>query len=340
MARTAAILRAVARALRRDQRTLETIAGNNFFWVTVLLLQQAGAFIYLLFGLILLFPLSTDPLRKVPRSRLGLWPLDLNERWTLRLASPWVNPVSWLLAAGALWVGRGKFSFGLWGAVAGLAAAAFSLSAVPWRPHRRAWHAVPQFPGALNNLVRKNLREMLCTLDFYCALLLSLSALAFRIAGKLPEEALLPMTVLIAIALSSYAQCLFGLDGWSGLERYRLLPVQGWQVLAAKDAAYLALAIPLSLTAAPLPGACAALISLAVGHQATVKRHKTQARWRFSAGAPLMEGLAQAVLIAVAASAVHTSYWFAPLCVAIWMGSLWWYGRMWDRQGIEAMESD
>ncbi len=337
MARTTAILRAVARALRRDQKTIESIAGNNFFWVTVLLLQQAGAFIYLLFGLILLFPLSTDPLRKVPRSRLALWPLEPQERWMLRFASPWVNPVSWLLALGALWVARGKFSFGLWGAVVGLVAAAFCISAVPWRPHRVAWRAVPHFPGALNHLIRKNLREMLCTLDFYCALLLSLSTLAFRIAGKLPEDAMLPMTVLVAIALSSYAQCLFGLDGWSGLERYRLLPLQGWQVLAAKDAAYLALAIPLALTLAPVPGFAAALISLAVGHHATVKRHKTQARWRFSAGAPLMEGLTQAVLIAVAASAVERSYWFAPLCAAIWIGSLWWYGRMWDRESIEAV---
>ena len=87
MARTAAILKAVARALRRDQKTIESIAGNNFFWVTVILLQEAGTFIYLLLGLILLFPLSTDPLRKVPASRMGLWPLEGRERWWLRLWS-------------------------------------------------------------------------------------------------------------------------------------------------------------------------------------------------------------------------------------------------------------
>jgi hypothetical protein len=331
MARTAAILSALGRALRRDQKSIESIAGNNFFWVTILLLQEAGTFILVLFGLILLFPLSTDPLRKVPASRLASWPLETQERWALRLASPWVNPMSWLLAAGAVFVARGKVSLGLWGLVAGLIAGAFVISAVPWRHRGESWRAIPQFPGALNHLIRKNLREMLATLDFYCALTLSLITLAFRVWGKIPAEAILPMTALVAIALSSYAQCLFGLDGDSGMERYRLMPLRGWQVLAAKDAAYLGLAIPLALALSPIPGAAAALIALAVGHSATVKRQKPQARWRFSAGAPIPEGLAQAALIGVAASAVMYSLWFAPVCVVVWAGSLWWYGRLWDR---------
>ena len=331
MARTAAILSALGRALRRDQKSIESIAGNTFFWVAILLLQQAGTLIFLLFGLILLFPLSTDPLRKVPASRLSSWPLETRERWTLRLASPWVNPMSWLLAAAAVFVARGKVSLGLWALVAGLIVATFVISAVPWRHRGQSWRAIPQFPGALNHLIRKNLREMLTTLDFYCALALSLITLAFRIWSKLPAEAMLPMTALVAIALSSYAQCLFGLDGDSGMERYRLMPLRGWQVLAAKDAAYLCLAIPLALPLAPIPGAAAALISLAVGRSATVKRQKPQARWRFSAGAPLLEGFVQAALIGVAASAVMTSVWFAPLCVAVWAGSLWWYGRLWER---------
>ncbi len=331
MARTAAILRALGRALRRDQKTIESIAGNNFFWVTVILLQSAGTFIYLLLGLVMLFPLSTDPLRKVPASRLGLWPLERQDRWVLRIASPWVNPMSWLLAAGAVFVARGKVSVGLWAIVAALIAATFVISAFPWRRRAGAWRALPQFPGPLNHLIRKNLREMLSTLDFYCALLLSLSTLAFRIWGKLPDEALLPMTALVAVALSSYAQCLFGLDGWGGLERYRLMPLRGWQVLAAKDAAYLALAIPMALTLAPLPGIAAALTALAVGHHATVRRQKPQARWRFSAGAPFMEGLAQAALIAMASSAVMHSVWFAPVCLAAWAASVWWYGREWEQ---------
>ena len=54
--------------------------------------------------------------------------------------------------------------------------------------------------------------------------------------------------------MSSYAQCLFGLDGEGGRSRYRLLPVRGWQLLLAKDAAFLIVLLPLTLTVAILPG--------------------------------------------------------------------------------------
>jgi len=335
MARTAAILSALARALRRDQKSIASVVGNNFFVVTVLLLQEAGAFLYLILGLILLFPLSTDPLRKIPASRLSLWPLERRERWMLRAASPWVNPMTWLIAGGAVWVARGKVTAGLWGLCGGLIAACFVLSALPIAPRGGLWRRMPHFPGPLNHLIRKNLRGMLSTLDFYLALLLSVAALAYRASGRnLPAEALLPMTLLVVVALSSYAQCLFGLDGESGLERYRLLPVSGWQVLLAKDAAFLTLAVFLVLPLEPLAGFGAALVALAVGHYATVSHQREQVRWRFSAGAPLVEGLAQCALIAMAGSLVSHSVWVIGACVAAWAGSVWWYGRRWDGEAV------
>jgi len=334
MARTAAILRALARALRRDQKSIESVVGNNFFLVTVLLLQEAGAFLYLILGLIVLFPLSTDPLRKIPSSRLSLWPLERRERWMLRAASPWVNPMTWLIGVGAVLVARGKVTAGLWGLCGGVIAAAFALSALPLAPRGGLWRRMPRFPGPLNHLIRKNLREMLSTLDFYVALLLSLAALAYRASGfRLPADALMPMTLLVVVALSSYAQCLFGLDGDSGLERYRLLPVGGWQVLLAKDAAFLALTFLVVLPLAPLPGLGAALVALAVGHNATVNQQRKQVRWRFSAGAPVVEGLVQCALIAMAGSSVGHSAWMIAPCVAAWAASVWWYGRRWDEAG-------
>ena len=42
MARVLAILKALALAYRRDRKSLESLAGNNFFLVTALLLQKAG----------------------------------------------------------------------------------------------------------------------------------------------------------------------------------------------------------------------------------------------------------------------------------------------------------
>src|ERR1019366_6624614 len=111
---------------------------------------------------------------------------------------------------------------GLWAAIAGLVAGAFLISAVPLPSGAGMWRRVPQFPGPLNQLVRKNLREILCTLDFYCALILSAAVLAYRVFGPaLPRQAFMAMTVLVVGAMSSYAQCLFGLDGDGGLSRYR-----------------------------------------------------------------------------------------------------------------------
>ncbi|HMD70007.1 MAG TPA: hypothetical protein VKF41_01615 [Bryobacteraceae bacterium] len=329
MARTGVILKALATAFRRDQRSLESVAGNNFFLVTAYLLREAGVFVYLLIALVLLFPLSTDPLRKIPASRLALWPLETGERRLLRLLSPWINPVSWLLAGLAIWAARGKLTFGLWGAVAGVFAATFLLSDLPFTPGRAVWVHVPHFPGPWNHLIRKNLREIVSTLDFYCALVLSLGAVACRVIHlPLPREAYLAITVLVVLALSSYAQSLFGLDGAGGLARYRLLPLAGWEILAAKDVAFLLVAIPLTLPLAPLAGVAAALAALAMGHAPTVNRPRPQSRWRFSTGAGMVFGLLQAAFLTVAASSVYLSspLYLLPV-IAVWAATTWFYGR-------------
>ncbi|MBZ5618878.1 MAG: hypothetical protein LAQ69_09175 [Acidobacteriia bacterium] len=336
MARVFAILRALAQAFRRDQKSFQSVAGNNFFLVSAFLLQEAGGFLFLIMGLVLLFPLSTDPLRKIPASRLALWPLEKREHWVLRAVSPWINPVSWMVVALAVWAARGKITPGLWALGAGLFAAGFLLSDLRIFSTQSLWRLVPNFPGPLNQLIRKNLREMLSTLDFYCALILSLLVLVYRLLGPpLPPEAFLAITVLVVLALSSYAQCLFGLDGAGGLGRYRLLPLGGWQILAAKDAAFLLVAIPLTLPLSPLAGTGAAMVALALGHEPTVHLPRAQTRWRFSTGAAMVFGLVQAALMAMAASGIFFS---SPLvllvCVAAWLISLWHYGREMDRAPI------
>ena len=129
MARPVAILKALALAYRRDWTAFQSLAGNNFFLITAFLLRTAGTFVYLIMGLVVLFPLSTDPLRKIPPSRLALWPLERRERWILRLASPWINPLTWGLAGLAVWGAGRTVSVGLWAAIAGLFAGAFLISA-------------------------------------------------------------------------------------------------------------------------------------------------------------------------------------------------------------------
>ncbi|HYL95380.1 MAG TPA: hypothetical protein VET69_06205 [Terriglobales bacterium] len=330
MARVFAVLNALFRAEWRGQKSFQSVIGNNFFIVSAVLLQKAGGFIYLIVGLVMLFPLSTDPLRKIPASRLELWPLEARDRRLLRLLSPWVNPMTWAIAALALWAARGRVTLGLWGLAAGLVFAGFLLSDLPFAPVYGMWRRIPQFPGPLNQLIRKNVRELFSTLDFYCALLLSAATLAYRLLGApLPAEAFLAVTILVVLALSSYAQCLFGLDGAGGLSRYRLLPLRGWQILAAKDAAFLAVLVPLLLPLAPWAGLGAGFVALAVGQEPSVRRIRPQTRWRFSSGSSLVLGLVQAGIMAAAAAGIQfTSTLLLAPCLAAWAISLWGCGRI------------
>ena len=336
MARVFAILRALFRAELRGQKSVRSVIGNNFFFVTALLLRQAGGFVYLIIGLVLLFPLSTDPLRKIPASRLALWPLEAGERRLLRLLSPWVNPMTWAIAALALWAARGRVSVGLWALAAGLVLAGFLLSDLPFAPVYGIWRRIPQFPGPLNQLIRKNVRELLSTLDFYCALLLSAATLAYRLLGpRLPPEAFLAVTILVVMALSTYAQCLFGLDGAGGLSRYRLLPLRGWQILVAKDAAFLLVLAPLLLSLAPVAGLGAAFVALAIGQESSVRTVRPQTRWRFSSGSSVVLGLVQAGIMATAAAGIRfTSTLLLVPCVLAWVLSVWGCGRILE-QGLE-----
>jgi hypothetical protein len=334
MARVFSVLNALLRAEWRGQKSFQSVVGNNFFIVSALLLQRAGGFIYLIVGLVMLFPLSTDPLRKIPASRLGLWPLDSGERRLLRLLSPWVNPMTWAIAALALWAARGRVSLGLWALAAGLVLAGFVLSDLPFAPVYSIWLRIPQFPGLLNQLIRKNVRELLSTLDFYCALLLSAATLAYRLFGApLPPEAFLAVTILVVLALSSYAQCLFGLDGAGGLSRYRLLPLRGWQILAAKDAAFLVVLAPLLLPLAPLAGLGAAFVALAVGQEPSVRTIRPQTRWRFSSGSSVVLGLVQAGIMGTAAAGIQfTSVLLLIPCVLGWWLSVWVCGRILEQR--------
>jgi len=327
MARVTAILKALRTAFSRDWKSFGSLAMNNFFLISAIFLQKSGVFVYLITGLVLLFPMSSDPLRKIPQSRLDLWPLSGRERWLLRALSPWINPVTWLLAAAAVWAARGRLTVGLWASIAGLVAIAFLISELPPVRSLGLLRRMPVFPGALNQLIRKNIREILSTLDFYVALVLSVAATAFRLAGILPPEARLQLTLLVLLALSSYSQCFFGLDGEGGLSRYRLLPLPAWQILAAKDLAFLCTALILCLPLAPLAGVGAALVCAATGHSPSVSERREQDRWRFSTGVSLSFGLFQVVAMAVAAAGIQfTSPLLVVPCAAACAISLWWYG--------------
>jgi hypothetical protein len=136
------------------------------------------------------------------------------------------------------------------------------------------------------------------------------------------------MSLVIMLALSGYAQCLFGLDSAGGLTRYRLLPLRGWQILLAKDAAFLIVALALTLALNPLAGLAAALVVLAVGHEQAVKHLRRQVRWRFSTGASLGNGVVQVPAMFIATYGVtRTNILLIIPCLAVYAISLWWFGR-------------
>jgi hypothetical protein len=100
------IVSAIATATGRKLGSFRALKVNNFVLVIALIAYSAGesglepksAYPFLLFLLvILLFPLSSDPLREVPPSRRALWPITPGEQFLLRLASLALNPVVWLV---------------------------------------------------------------------------------------------------------------------------------------------------------------------------------------------------------------------------------------------------
>jgi hypothetical protein len=212
-------------------------------------------------------------------------------------------------------------------------AAGFLLS--DWRPGKPVfWRRIPGFPGPIGQLVRKNVREILSTLDFYVALLLALAGLVYRVARlSLPADAFRDLGLLVVLALCTYTQSLFGLDGDGGLARYRLLPLRGWQILLAKDLAFLGITLVLLLPLEPVSGMAGAMVALAVGHSASVHDHREQARWRFSGGVSLTYSLVQAGAMAAAWGAVGlTSLWYLLPAAGVWGFSLAWHGNQWDRK--------
>lgn len=332
----AAVLRAVARAQWRDLRSLQSIGGNNFFLFVLLLMQdpKSGAFFMLLIGALILFPLSADPLRTVPPDRLPLWPFSPAQRVILRLASLFLSPVVWILVV--LMIRTARFRPVL--ELAAIFALLQSLLLVSKQIGRRVprWdvlHLVPRFPGTLGGLIQKDVRQILSTLDFYIACLLALAVLGYRVLSSQPDLAAVPvMTLMVVLALSTWAQCLFGFDGPAGVMRYRLMPLRSWRILLAKDLAWLAVLTPLVVALSPLAGLTGGLIALAIGHHGAVRRPMPQQRWRFTAGRLFPIGMVQVAAMFAAGTAVERlSLWFLPGSFVVWLGSVFVYGYVWDR---------
>lgn len=322
MARIWPVIAALARATFREQHRLDGIRANNIFWILFLLGQGGAAgFVFLLAGAVALFPLCADPFRKLPIERAGTWPLDAHHLRIVRVVSVFLSPAAWIAIGAIVWTGRPQF----------LLLAFFVIAfAVPF-PKSLAFRAVP---GILGELVRKNVRELLNLLDPYIALLLSVSTILYRLLrpGLAPDAPLI-MSLVVVVSLSTCAQCLFALDAGPGLDRYRLMPLRGWRVLAAKHAALLMIALPLTLPLHPIAAAEGLLVALATGNHMAVTHPKLQARWSLTAGS-LMPGLLQsAAIVAAGLYAARDSAWILAPTLISYFGSTLYYGHRLDHRG-------
>ena len=335
MARLRGVLKALALASWRDARTILSIAGQNLFlFVAFVELQpESAAFFVLILAAVAVFPLSTDPLEKVPKDRWRLWPLSDRERVIIRAVSIAFSPITWIAALLWLYINwRAGFEF-LALVVSGKIVLYFIQYASARLPQVNGWRWVPAPPGITGALMRLHWREMLTTLDHYMALLLAGSTKLYQLSGKpLDPAALRIMSLVTAVAMSTSAQLLIGLDG-AGAERYRYLPIRGWQILWAKDLAFLAL---LALFIVPLDwisGLSAGIAALTVGHHRSMVQTTPQVRWRFTSGVLFPDGVVQMIaLFAVGNSARTLGFAVIGPCLLCWLLSLLFFGRKWDRQ--------
>lgn len=339
--KTLALLAAVGKSARHKVGSFRAIKVNNFFLVIALIVysgSQSGvepkaAYAFLMFLLlILLFPLASDPMNAVPKSRLALWPLDSRERFALRIMSLAMSPILWFIVA--LMVFR---------RIRPVMAMTFITLAVliqgvaviaGFAPRVNVYRFVPKIPGGFGILMRSNLRQMLGSLDVWLAALLAGLSIAYRFLAAYPDPAAFPiLAILIALCIGNYAQCLFGRDlAGSAVTRYRLLPVRGWRVLLAKGASVLALTLVLTAAVDPAAGLTYGFAALAFGNHASIVHGAPLRVWRFS-GSRLYLGVTQGVAgIVLAFAGVHRDAIFLAISAALYALSVAIYGVIWRRR--------
>ena len=343
MAAIFAIVRALSQAVKRDLGTFFSIRLNNLFLFAALLAYTSIASglkpiasipYFLLLFVVILFPLSADPLSKIPPSRMILWPLTPKQVFLLRASSLGLSPVLWIGLV-ILLLTRGvalTLIFVLIALMAQIVATA-GIRLVRLHPGFHPFKVIPALPGKLGVIVLNNIRQIISLLDFYAALFFSIGAVVYRYASGHPDNAAYPIIAMfVALALSTHTQCIFGLDSRSGLLRYRLLPLRGWHILLCKDIAFLAVVFVLMLPTGLglLAGLTFTLVVIAVGRYPSLALPSPQNRWRFSSGRLQFSVIQFLLAPALALAASRTSLWFLGLASVLYLISLIWGGWYWD----------
>lgn len=321
MPRLRPILKALSLDRARDRGSRGRFRGSNLFPVlAALLLAQplAATFLLAAIGLPMLVNMALNA--RPEDERLELLPLEPYERRGLRFLSQAGDPLTWVPLALIFIGGRRALSVTI-----GIAALLFLVRSLAAHLPRRP--ALPAFAHPLAALMPASMWQFARTLDFHAALLLAAIGLHHRLGGAQPS-ALLAAGLLITLAFSTPTQALLDLDGPGGMERLRMLPLRGWQVLLAKDLSWLLLLLPLVLPLAPAPAIAGALALLASGHLPSVRSAAPQPSGSFVSGANLFHSLVQLTALALAGALTHTfgAWMMLPFALAAAV-TLGWAGR-------------
>jgi len=327
------LLKALGRVSWREVRSFGSIGGQNFFLFVgfVALQPESAVFFALILGVVLLFPLSSDPMQKIPEDRRALWPI-LSSEWTMiRLWSLSLSPLIWIAMILLVKAGWRAAGLALGGGIA-IQALAYLAKRLSRKLGSDGLKFLPAPPGMLGGIMRLEWRGMLRTLDLYVALALVVATELYRATGKpLDPSAFQILALVTVVAISTHTQVLFGIDGY-GVARYSQWPIRGWQILLAKDLAFLVI---LAILVAPLDllsGLVAGLTALAIGHSRSVLKPVRQAAWRFTSGALLPDGLIQVGALFAVGKSARTIPLLIGLSILAWLGSLFFYGWQWDKR--------
>jgi hypothetical protein len=318
----AAILRAVFAAVRRDLGGLAPLRTNNFFLFIALLIwgaaqsgvEPASSYPFLaLLALLLFFPLSSDPLAKIPSVRFALWPSPAKSQLILRLVSLALSPLVWF--AVFMLIREGGHVLPPLSAV--LAAAVVRARAPHSLQPLLLGRAVPAPPVALGILCATQLRRMITVLDTWLAALIAIVGVVWKIGSQVPDPTAGPiLAILVGIALSTQAQSGAGLD----TTRYRLLPVPALRIIAVRDMAYLSLVVLLSAGLDLIAGLTFAMAALALGRYPSIRSRLDAERWRFAGGR-----VGFGALQMIAGAALASAGWLGAAIAAVaWVVSLFW----------------
>ncbi|MEP6962065.1 MAG: hypothetical protein ABI995_08300 [Acidobacteriota bacterium] len=209
------LLRALGRVSARHVRSFGSLAGQNFFLFVLFVALQpsSAAFFGMLLAVVMLLPMSTDPMQALPEERRATWPIADWEWAVVRVVSVLLSPVVWIGIGLMVRVGWQAGAMALGG---GVAVQGFTWLArrVPGGFSGNWLRWVPALPGTIGAIMRLQWRGMLRTLDPYVALLLMGATVAYRMTGRpLDAEAPHIMALVVALAVSTHSQVLLGIDG-------------------------------------------------------------------------------------------------------------------------------